>query len=115
MTNELSTQETESSKPLGRRRLSANLCKTVCLCMTPSLIEKMRALGGSKWVRKIVAEADVASDRLKEGHKRWSPDVYVQRQCVTMPEEYRNKLRELGGSPWVRQRVIDSDVDRDGV
>jgi len=119
-TDEIGVQKEQSAmvrEPVqrGRRRLSSKLCKTVCLCMTPSLLEKMRALGGSKWVRKVISEADVSRDALSGGRKRWSPDVYVERQCVTMPEEFRDKLRALGGSPWIRQRVIESDPLRDGI
>lgn len=108
---------TPQKKPArqGRPPIASERCKPIGVCMTPDLIEKLGALGGSRWARQVLTEADVERDGFKQRPKRWNPDVYVKRQCLTMPPDLAAKLKLLGGSPWLRQRVIDADVEEDGI
>ena len=107
----------EKKKPArqGRPTIAGQKCKPIGVCMTPDLIEKLGALGGSRWARFVIETADVERDGFKQRPKRWCPDVYVKRQCLTMPPDLAAKLKLLGGSPWLRQRVVDADIEEDGI
>ena len=129
----------KTTNVFGRPRLDPEGFKRISISMAPRHSDKFHELGGSRWLRKVVDQADIHDNRVQNeieaqkmahemdrarlgrdartsvmGRPRLDPEGF-KRISATLAPSQAKKFRTLGGSRWLRFVIDEADPEKDSI